>query len=59
LLRRVADRRNILVPSLVADKRVVAEAERSEELNLLKGALGSDNGDAAPTDHPDVREPVS
>jgi branched-chain amino acid transport system permease protein len=59
LLRRVADRRHILVPSLVADKRVVAEEERSEELSLLQGALGSDNDGATPTDHPEVREPVS
>jgi branched-chain amino acid transport system permease protein len=60
LLRRVADRRNIVVPSLVADKRVQADEERSEELSLLKGALGADSTNGAPADgqHPEPVEPV-
>jgi branched-chain amino acid transport system permease protein len=40
LLRRVADRRGILVPSLVADKRVAdGEDKPSDEVDLLRGAL--------------------
>ena len=40
LLRRVADRRGILVPSLVADKRVEdGEDKPSDEVDLLRGAL--------------------
>jgi branched-chain amino acid transport system permease protein len=40
LLRRVADRRGILVPSLVADKRVEAgEDKPSDEVDMLRGAL--------------------
>jgi branched-chain amino acid transport system permease protein len=40
LLRRVADRRGILVPSLVADKRVEeGEDEAPEELSILEDAL--------------------
>jgi hypothetical protein len=43
LLRRVAERHDILVPSLVADKRVEgAEEEKAEEANLLRGALSDD-----------------
>jgi branched-chain amino acid transport system permease protein len=39
-LRRVADRRGILVPSLVADKGVaVGEDKPSDEVDLLRGAL--------------------
>jgi branched-chain amino acid transport system permease protein len=39
-LRWVANRRGILVPSLVADKRVKGEAEHADdEVDLLKGAL--------------------
>jgi branched-chain amino acid transport system permease protein len=44
LLRRVAERHDILVPSLVADKRVEgAEEEKAEEANLLRGALSDDD----------------
>jgi len=40
VLRRVAERRNILVPSLVADKRVEeGEDKPSDEVDLLRGAL--------------------
>jgi branched-chain amino acid transport system permease protein len=40
LLRRVADRRGILVPSLVADKRVEAGDDKpNDEVDLLRGAL--------------------
>ena len=40
-LRWVANRRNLLVPSLVADKRVTGEAEHAaDEVDLLAGALG-------------------
>jgi branched-chain amino acid transport system permease protein len=48
VLRLVADRRRILVPSLVADRRVTGEAEHAEdEERLLLGALG---GPEAPAD---------
>lgn len=41
ILRLVADRRGILVPSLVADRRVTGEADHAEdEESLLLGALG-------------------
>lgn len=40
LLRRVANRRGILVPSLVADKRVEdGEDKPSDEVDMLRGAL--------------------
>src|SRR6185503_364252 len=41
LLRRIADRRGILVPSLVADKRVDDQDDDTppEELSLLEDAL--------------------
>jgi branched-chain amino acid transport system permease protein len=41
ILRRVADRRGILVPSLVADKRVAEgeETQPDDEVDLLRGAL--------------------
>jgi branched-chain amino acid transport system permease protein len=41
LLRRVADRRGIVVPSLVADKREVAPEDEHapQEVELLRGAL--------------------
>jgi len=40
-LRWVANRHDILVPSLVADKRVAGEADHAaDEVDLLKGALG-------------------
>ncbi|HEY2429812.1 MAG TPA: ABC transporter permease, partial [Acidimicrobiales bacterium] len=38
LLRRVADRRHLLVPSLVADKREADEDHSSDETDLLRGA---------------------
>jgi hypothetical protein len=41
LLRIVADRRGILVPSLVADRREEEHDEHApQEVELLKGALG-------------------
>lgn len=43
LLRLVADRRGILVPSLVADKRVETEDAPSDELDLLRGALSDES----------------
>jgi branched-chain amino acid transport system permease protein len=49
-LRRVANRREILVPSLVADKRSGAK-HADDEVGLLQGALGaepSSNGHRAP-----------
>ena len=50
-LRRIAERHDILVPSLVADKRVEdAEEEKAEEANLLRGALSDDD---EPTTAPD------
>jgi hypothetical protein len=39
MLRRVADRRGILVPSLVADKRVTEEEQHADQSALLEGAL--------------------
>ena len=51
-LRRVAERRDIVVPSLVADRRVEGDAEHAaDEAGLLEGAL---------SDEPDEseREPV-
>jgi branched-chain amino acid transport system permease protein len=43
LLRIVADRRNILVPSLVADRRQPTEGDHSaDETDLLRGALSED-----------------
>ena len=43
-LRWVADRRGILVPSLVADKRVQGTAdEAADEVGLLQGALAGDD----------------
>jgi branched-chain amino acid transport system permease protein len=49
-LRRVANRREILVPSLVADKRSGAK-HADDEVGLLQGALGAEptsNGHRAP-----------
>ncbi|WP_436793284.1 ABC transporter permease [Actinospongicola halichondriae] len=51
-LRRVAERRNILVPSLVADKK--ADGETEPEESLLTGALGG----AADSDDSDDSELV-
>ena len=39
LLRAVADRRNILVPSLVADRREPADDHAEDDTDLLRGAL--------------------
>jgi branched-chain amino acid transport system permease protein len=39
LLRIVADRRGILVPSLVADKRVTEEEQHADQSDLLESAL--------------------
>jgi branched-chain amino acid transport system permease protein len=39
VLRRIADRRGILVPSLVADKRVEDGRRAADEVDLLRGAL--------------------
>ena len=54
LLRVIADRRGILVPSLVADKRVSGEAEHAaDEESLLTGALsGPPDGNGAGSDVP-------
>jgi branched-chain amino acid transport system permease protein len=51
VLRRIAERHDILVPSLVADKRVdSADEEKAEEADLLRGALSDD---PAPTAAPE------
>jgi branched-chain amino acid transport system permease protein len=56
-LRRVANRRGILVPTLVADKRVEGNAEHAaDEVGLLAGALGGPD-DAVPG-ATDENEPV-
>jgi hypothetical protein len=39
LLRRIADRRHIPVPSLVADKREAEDDHSADETDLLRGAL--------------------
>jgi len=41
-LVRVANRREILVPSLVADRRVETTGEAADEVGLLQGALSDD-----------------
>ena len=51
-LRRVAERRGILVPSLVADKRDAGEDHASDEVGLLQGALSA----PAPTPGDDATE---
>jgi branched-chain amino acid transport system permease protein len=51
LLRVVANRRDILVPSLVADKRAGQHKHAENEVGLLQGALGeaeSTNGHRSP-----------
>jgi branched-chain amino acid transport system permease protein len=54
-LRFVAGRRGILVPSLVADKRVTEGGEHAaDEAGLLQGALG----EAAPLSNGSTPEPV-
>jgi hypothetical protein len=47
LLRRVAERRGILVPSLVADKRVAGADRASDEVGILQGALSDEPTPAA------------
>jgi hypothetical protein len=39
VLRRVAERRGILVPSLVADKREQEEEQHADQSAMLEGAL--------------------
>lgn len=39
VLRKVADRRGILVPSLVADKRETEEEQHADQTQMLEGAL--------------------
>ena len=48
-LRRVAQRRGILVPSLVADKRDDSQDHAADEVGLLQGALA---GDISPSPKP-------
>jgi hypothetical protein len=45
LLRLVADRRGVLVPSLVADKREPGSEHAADEESLLLGALGGKPSD--------------
>jgi branched-chain amino acid transport system permease protein len=47
VLIRMANRREILVPSLVADKRTGGAKHADNEVGLLQGALGSTNGTEA------------
>jgi hypothetical protein len=42
VLRRIADRRGILVPSLVADKREKTPEHAADETSLLRDALGAE-----------------
>jgi ABC-type branched-subunit amino acid transport system permease subunit len=57
-LRWVANRRGILVPSLVADKRVEGTADHAaDEVDLLKGALGGAPTPEEPTES-EERVPV-
>jgi branched-chain amino acid transport system permease protein len=41
VLRRIANRRGILVPSLVADKRETEEEQKADQSAMLEGALGA------------------
>jgi branched-chain amino acid transport system permease protein len=52
-LRRIAERHHILVPSLVADKRVDTDEDDGEDESLLRGALGGPDGEPATTAHDD------
>ncbi|MCO8127733.1 ABC transporter permease [Acidimicrobiia bacterium EGI L10123] len=52
-LRRIAERHDILVPSLVADKRVDEEDEGEDE-NLLRGALGGEDDEPTTTAHDEL-----
>lgn len=57
-LVRIADRRGILVPSLVADKRDAGKGA-ANEVGLLQGALSSDPISSTTIDEPDRdREPA-
>ncbi|MGK2949460.1 MAG: ABC transporter permease [Acidimicrobiales bacterium] len=57
-LVRIADRRGILVPSLVADKRDAGKGA-ANEVGLLQGALSSDPISSTTVDEPDRdREPA-
>ncbi len=64
MLRRVAERRGILVPSLFADKRSDTQDHADDEVGLLSGALGGDEPTSpkSPSTGEDVdkseREPV-
>lgn len=50
VLRKIADRRGILVPSLVADKREDTDEDKpADEVDLLRGALGGGTPTPAPT----------
>jgi branched-chain amino acid transport system permease protein len=51
-LRRVAARREILVPSLVADKRSDGATRASNEVGLLQGALSDDSPPSPSPDGP-------
>ncbi|MGQ0431274.1 MAG: ABC transporter permease [Microthrixaceae bacterium] len=55
LLRRVAQRRGILVPSLVADKRDAGQDHAADEVGLLQGALAG--SDETPTAEPELIDP--
>jgi len=57
-LIRIANRRDLLVPSLVADKREAKHAEN--EVGLLQGALGTDGDDGGGNGHrpAPARKPV-
>ena len=57
-LRRVAERRGILVPSLVADKRDTGPGHAADEVGLLQGALADPATPSAPTDDADSDAPV-
>jgi branched-chain amino acid transport system permease protein len=48
VLIRIANRRGILVPSLVADKREAGAKHADDEVGLLQGALGSATTDPEP-----------
>jgi branched-chain amino acid transport system permease protein len=53
VLRRIADRRGILVPSLVADKRKTDEDKPADEVDILRGALSG-----SPSPSPEPAAPV-
>ena len=47
VLRRIANRRDILVPSLVADRRGGSAQHAENEVGLLQGALGTSSSSAS------------